>query len=71
MREKLAIVIKRRARSIAEQKTEAELADMIERRATEKATELQEEQRGLELEAVKAEFAERSAPEQPPVSQVE
>ena len=47
------------SRSLAEQLTEDELAELVERRATEKATELHEEQRRLELEAVKAELAVR------------
>ena len=57
IREKVALLIERRARGMAEQMTEAELANLVERRATEKAKELHEEQRRLELEAVKAELA--------------
>jgi hypothetical protein len=55
-RAKLDRLIESRAQELRDQMTDAELEKLVERRATEKAKELYEEQKRLELEAVKAEM---------------
>jgi hypothetical protein len=70
-RAKLDRLIEARAQARVDALTEEQIAALVEQRATEKAKELHEERKRLELEAVKAELAETSAPADPPARRVD